>query len=94
MKRVGEVAYKVALLLFLSNLNDVFHVSKLRKYIPDLSHVTQVDDMQVIENLIIETSPLRVEDRVVKHLRCKDIMLVKVVWEGPAGGSMTYELKS
>ncbi|XP_050897091.1 uncharacterized protein LOC127103895 [Lathyrus oleraceus] len=44
-------------------------VSQLRKYIPDPSHVIQVDDVQVRENLTIETSPLRIEDREVKHLR-------------------------
>ena len=33
------------------------------KYIPDLYHVIQVDDVQVRENLIVETSPLSVEDR-------------------------------
>lgn len=47
IKRVGEVAYRVALSSFLSNLHNVFHVSQLRKYIPDLSHVIQVDDVHV-----------------------------------------------
>lgn len=30
----------------------------------------------------------------MKHLRDKDITLVKVIWEGPVGGSMTWELES
>ncbi|XP_050889597.1 uncharacterized protein LOC127094867 [Lathyrus oleraceus] len=69
MKKVGEVDYRVALLLFLSNIHDIFHVSQLMKYIPDLSHVIQVEDVHVRENLTVETSPLIVEDREVKHLR-------------------------
>lgn len=43
--RVGKVAYRVALPPNLSNLHDVFHVSQLRKYIPDPSHVVQMDDI-------------------------------------------------
>lgn len=94
MKRVGEVSYKVALSLFLLNLHNVFYTSQLRKYIPDPFHVIQVDDVQVRENLIVEASPLRVEDREVKHLRVKEIVPVKVVRRGLAGGSITWELES
>lgn len=71
MKWVEEVAFRVALSSFLSNFHDVFHVSQLRKYIPDLSHVIQVENVQVRENLTIETSPLIVKDRQVNHLRGK-----------------------
>lgn len=94
MKRVEEVAYRVALLLFLSNLDNIFHVSQLRNYIPEPSHVIEMDNVQVKENLVVEASPLRVEDNEVKHLRGKDIALVKVVQGGPAGGNMTWELES
>lgn len=56
------------MLPYLSNLHDVFHVSQLRKYIPDPSHVIELDDVQVRENLIVETLSLRIEDGEVKHL--------------------------
>ncbi|XP_058733092.1 uncharacterized protein LOC131604683 [Vicia villosa] len=45
-ERVGEVAYRIALPPSLSNLHDVFHVSQLRRYIADPSHVVQLDDVQ------------------------------------------------
>jgi len=45
----------------LSNLHDVFHVSQLRKYVADLSHVIPRDDVQVRDNLTVETLPLRIE---------------------------------
>lgn len=32
----------------------------------DLSHVIQVDDIQVRENLIFEVSPVQIDDRGVK----------------------------
>ena len=60
----------------------------------DPSHVVQLDDVQVRDNLTVETSPMRTEDREVKQLRGKEIPLVKVVWGGPADGNVTWELES
>ena len=39
LKRIGKVAYKLALLPTLAGVHNMFHVSMLRKYIPDPSHV-------------------------------------------------------
>ena len=69
-------------------------MSQLRKYIHDPSHVIKLDDVQVKENLTYETLPLRIEDRRTKHLRGKDIPLVKVIWGGALGKDATWELKS
>jgi len=94
LERIGEVAYRVALPPSLANLHEVFHVSQLRRYIHDPSHVVQIDDVQVRDNLTVETSPMRIEDRELKQLRGKEIALVKVAWGGPAGGNVTWELES
>ncbi|XP_050898050.1 uncharacterized protein LOC127104957 [Lathyrus oleraceus] len=94
LKRVGEVAYKVVLPPSLSKLHSVFHMSQPWKYIPDPSHVIQMDDVQVRDNLTVEASSLQVNDREVKHLRGTKIDSVKVVWGGTARGSMTWELES
>ncbi|XP_058759675.1 uncharacterized protein LOC131632986 [Vicia villosa] len=92
--RVGNVAYRVALPPNLSNLRDVLHVSQLRKYISDPSHVIHMDDVQVHDNLTVERMPIRIMDREIKTLRGKETALVKVVWLGDAGESMTWELES
>jgi hypothetical protein len=42
-----------------------------------------MDDLEVSDNLIVETLWLRLEDREVKQLRRKEVVLVKVVWIGP-----------
>ena len=80
MKKVGKVTYRIALPSSLANLHDVFHVSQLRKYIVDLSHEIHVDDIQVRDNLTVETLPARIEDWKLKQLRGKEIGLVKVAW--------------
>ena len=54
-------------------------MSQLRKYIHDLSHVVELDDVQVNENLTYETLPLGIEDILTKQLRGKEILLVKVI---------------
>ncbi|XP_050894944.1 uncharacterized protein LOC127101543 [Lathyrus oleraceus] len=89
LQRIREVAYRIALPPPLANFHDVFHVSQLRRYILDPSHVIQVDNVQVRDNLTIKVSPMRIEDREVKQIHGKEIALVKVVKGGPAGGSMT-----
>lgn len=63
LKRVDEVSYQVTLPPSLSNLHSSFHVSLLCKYISDLSHVIQLDDVQIRDNLTYETLPLQIEDR-------------------------------
>jgi len=45
----------------------------------DASHVIQVDDLEIRDNLTDETWPVRIEDREVKHLCGKEIILVKVI---------------
>jgi hypothetical protein len=72
----------------------VFHVSQLRKYVSDPSHVIELDDVQVRENLTVETMPMRIEGREVKKLRNKEIESLKNVWGGPAGENATWELES
>ncbi|MCI39935.1 hypothetical protein A2U01_0061167, partial [Trifolium medium] len=66
LKRVGKVAYRIVLPPSLANLHDVFHVSQLRKYVSDLTHVIESDNVQVRDDLTTETVPLRIEGREVK----------------------------
>ena len=39
LQRIREVAYQISLSPLLANLHDVFHVSQLRRYISDPSHM-------------------------------------------------------
>jgi hypothetical protein len=45
LRKVGTVAYQLALTPHISNLHDVFHVSQLQKYVSDPSHILEVDDI-------------------------------------------------
>lgn len=83
------MAYRISLPHSFANLHDVFHVSQFRRYISNPSHVIQVDDIHVRENLTLDTSPMQIEDRELKELCGKEISLVKVAWGGPISGSIT-----
>ena len=94
LKRIGPVAYQIALPPSLSNLHDVFHVSQLRKYIPDPSHIISPETVQLKENLTYEAMPVKIVDRQSKLLRGKAIPLVKVIWSEWDDGEATWELES
>jgi len=93
-ERIGTATYRVCLPPHLSNFHDVFHVSQLQKYVSDPSHVIPRYDVQVRDNLTVETLPVRIEGCEVKKLRGKEIPLVKVVWGGATSESLMWELES
>jgi len=86
------VAYQIALPPTLSNIHDVFHVSQLRKYIFDPSHVIEADNIHLQDNLSFEVPLARIEGRKIKRLRNKEISLVKVIWNQTTGDA-TWELE-
>ncbi|KAK2416602.1 hypothetical protein QL285_038986 [Trifolium repens] len=90
LRRVGPVAYHIALPPKLSNLHDVFHVSQLRKYYPDPSHVIEPETVELRDNLEYEALPVKIMDHRIKELRGKQIPLVRVVWDDNTGDS-TWE---
>ncbi|WVY91911.1 hypothetical protein V8G54_037425 [Vigna mungo] len=92
LRRIGPVAYELALPPSLANLHNVFHVSQLRKYVPDPVHVLEVDDIQVREDLSLVVGPVRVLDVQTKRLRGKDVRTVKILWN-ESTQEMTWELE-
>jgi hypothetical protein len=79
LERVGPVAYRLALPPRLAGIHDVFHVSMLRKYILDPSHVIKYEPLQIQENLTYEEISVKLLDRKVQELRTKSIPVVKVL---------------
>ena len=91
LERVGPVAYRLALPPDLSGVHPVFHISMLRKYLHDPSHVINHEDVQLDESLSYVEHPVAILDRQVRRLRSKDIVSVKVLWRGPSGEEATWE---
>ena len=56
------VAYRLALPPSLSQVHSVFHVSLLRKYISDPSHIWQPHSVELNEDLTYEEEPVVIVD--------------------------------
>lgn len=82
LKRVGEVAYELALPLSLLRVHSVFHVSMLQRYHTDLSHVLDFSMIYLDESLGYEEEPVAIVARQDRKLRSKRISTVKVQWRG------------
>jgi len=91
VERIGPVAYRLALPAELGNVHDVFHVSMLKSYLHDPSHVLSQPPIGLQQDLTYEERPLRIIDRQERRLRSKVIPLVKVWWENHSGGEATWE---
>ena len=91
LEHVGPVAYRFALPPKFSKLHNVFHVSMLRRYRSDESHILPVQEIQVHEDLSYDEEPKAILAREVKHLRNKQVPLVKVLWQHHGREEATWE---
>ncbi|KAA0066793.1 DNA/RNA polymerases superfamily protein [Cucumis melo var. makuwa] len=91
IERVGPAAYKLELSAELARIHDVFHVSMLRKYISDLSHVLQVQPIELKEDLSYREKAVQILNRKNQVLRNKTIRLVKVLWRHHGIEDATWE---
>ena len=92
--RVGPVAYRPYLPPELSKVHNVFHVSMLRKYIPDPSHVLRDQPVELKDNLTYKEQPMQIVDRREHILLTKVIPLVKVLWGNHGIKEDTWELET
>ncbi|XP_073025085.1 uncharacterized protein [Primulina eburnea] len=93
LQRIGTLAYRLALPPSLSGIHDVFHVSMLRKYEPDPSHVLDISEVQLDPDVSYVERPVCILDRSERKLRNKLIPMVKVQWEHRGVEEATWETK-
>ncbi|XP_056694933.1 uncharacterized protein [Spinacia oleracea] len=93
LERVSEVAYRLALPTDLEKVHNVFHVSMLRKYVPDPSHVISHEPLALRNDLTYEEKPIEILDRREKRLRNKVIPMVKVLWANHLTSEATWEVE-
>ena len=91
LDRVGTVAYRLALPPSLSAVHSVFHVSMLRRYLADPSHVIDHEPVVLDANMSYEETPVKILASEQKVLRNKTIGLVKVLWRNQVSEEATWE---
>ena len=94
LERIGPVAYRLELPSELSQIHNVFHVSMLKKYILDPSHIIETPPIELEEDLTFEVQPVAIIDQKMKQLRSKVIPMVKVLWRSDAIKEMTWETEA
>ena len=93
LDKVGPVAYRLALPPALADSHNVFHISMLRKYVSDPSHVLKYDTIALQKDLSYEERPISILDRGMKQLRSKSFPIVKVLWSNSSEREATWELE-
>ena len=91
LKRIGTVAYRLALPPSMSGVHEVFHVSMLRKYIPDPAHVVDWGQIEVDTDGTFEEEPVCIDDSYDQVLRRKIVRLVRVLWRHCGVEESTWE---
>ncbi|XP_027082175.1 uncharacterized protein [Coffea arabica] len=92
-RRVGTVAYQLELPTSMSRIHNAFHVSLLKKYHPNPTHILRTEDVVLDETLTYEEQPVQILDRKVKELRNKQIPLVKILWRNHDMEEATWEVE-
>ena len=91
LKRVGAVAYRLALPPSFSSVHEVFHVSMLWKYTPDPTHIVNWGELVVDAEGTFEEGLVRIMDSREQVLRGKTVRLVKVLWQHQGVEEPTWE---
>ncbi|XP_017644280.1 uncharacterized protein LOC108484907 [Gossypium arboreum] len=91
VRRIGPITYQLELPSELSQIHNVFHVSMLRQYRSDPSHVVVVEEIDVRVDLTFEEKPIQIIGHEVKVLRRKPVPLVKVMWHNHKAEEATWE---
>jgi hypothetical protein len=75
------------------SVHNVFHVSLLKKYIPDANHVIDWNVIQVEQEGAFQVHLVHILDRKIKQLWNRAIGLVKVqwTWYGPEDTTWEHE---
>ena len=81
LERVGTFAYRLALPPSMSGVHELFHVSMLRKYTPDLAHVVDWGQIEIDTDGTFEEGPVCIVDSRDRVLRRKTVRLVRVLWQ-------------
>ena len=79
IEKVSPMPYRLALPPEFEKNHNVFHVSMLRRYRSDPSHVVSSEIIDLRPDLTYEVEPVEILAREVKELRNKRIPLVKVL---------------
>ncbi|KAA3473936.1 reverse transcriptase [Gossypium australe] len=83
IERIGPMAYRLALPTKLERIHNVFHVSMLRRYQSDPSHVLSPTEVKILLDMTYGAEPIKILAR--------NVALVKVLWHRHGVEEATWE---
>ncbi|XP_021775162.1 uncharacterized protein LOC110739015 [Chenopodium quinoa] len=86
-----QISYKLALPMEFEKMHDVFHISQLKKYVPDSKHALQLESIQLDDTLTYEEKLVKILDYKVRSTCEKDVKIVKVLWSNQEYEEATWE---
>ncbi|XP_019194780.1 PREDICTED: uncharacterized protein LOC109188603 [Ipomoea nil] len=94
LEKIGSLAYRLAQPMELERVHNIFHVSQLKKYLHDPTHVILPEVVPLDGTMSYEERPLRILDFKTKETRMKSVKMVKVWWSHHGVEEATWELES
>jgi len=91
VERIGPLAYRLNLPPELARVHNVFHVSMLRRYFKDASHILESIPLDIRDDMTYIEQPVEILSRRDQVLRTKTIPLVKVLWRNHLVEEATWE---
>ncbi|XP_073121963.1 uncharacterized protein [Henckelia pumila] len=91
LEKVGARAYRVALPPNVEGIHNVFHISMLKKYVVNPSHVIRHEPVKWTPDLSYEEMAVQILYRQVRRLRNREIPMVKVLWRNQLVEKATWK---
>jgi hypothetical protein len=78
----------------MSAINDVFHVSQLRKYVRLPTEVLPEPELEIEPDLSYQEHPVKVLDQKERSTRARSIRMYKIQWSNHTEEEATWETKN
>ena len=69
VEKKGNVAYRLSFPHSLRHMHDYFHVSVLRHYVSDPTHVIDMSSLQVLDEGALTMEPIHILDHLIQKLQ-------------------------
>lgn len=72
LQKIRKIVYRLALPLVIYGMHDVFHVSMLRKYVHDKSHLIDYHSLDSRQNLSFNEALVKILDKKNKSIKASN----------------------
>ena len=94
LERCGSVAYRLQLSDILSVVQNVFHVSQLKKCLRVSEEVVEIEGLPLQPDLSYFEHPIKILDEKERVTRNKVVKFYKVQWQNHSEDEATWEQES